>query len=78
MKGLALLKKIRVDPNGMVQFFEKLSKSGNGAPIELLSTHPSSMERMTALREAIEQQEPWHSEPLPYDWNTIKASLPAR
>jgi len=78
MKGLALLKKIRVDPNGMVQFFEKLSKSGNGAPIELLSTHPSSTERMTALREAIKQQEPWHSEPLPYDWNAIKSSLPTR
>ena len=78
MKGLALLKKIRVDPNGMVQFFETLAQSNKGAPIELLSTHPSSTERMTALREAIKQQEPWHSEPLPYDWNTIKASLPAR
>lgn len=77
IKGLALLKKIHVDPNGMVQFFETLAQSNTGTPIELLSTHPSSTERMNALREAIKQQMPWHNQPLPYDWNAIKASLPA-
>ena len=78
LKGLVLLKKIRVDPNGMVQFFEKLAQLDRGqrdVPIELLSTHPSTTERMMALREAIKQQGPWNSQPLPYDWNAIKASL---
>lgn len=81
MKGLVLLKKIRVDPNGMVQFFEKLAPSGKrqgDTPIEFLSTHPTTTERMTALREAIKEQGPWHSQPLPYDWDAIKASLPAK
>lgn len=78
LKGLALLKKIHVDPLGMVQFFETLASSNTGAPIEFLSTHPSSTERMTTLHEAIKQQGPWHSEPLPYDWNAVKTSLPAR
>lgn len=81
MKGLVLLKKIRVDPNGMVQFFEKLAQSGKeqgGAPIEFLSTHPSTTERMIALREAIKEQGPWHNQPLPYDWDAIRASLPAK
>lgn len=78
MKGLALLKKIHVDPHGMVRFFETLARTNTGAPVELLSTHPSTAERMAALREAIKQQGPWHSQPLPYDWNAIKASLPAK
>ena len=78
MQGLALLKKIRVDPHGMVQFFETLAQSNKGAPIEIFSTHPSSTERMTALRAAIKQQEPWQSQPLPYDWGAVKASLPAK
>ena len=77
MQGLALLKKVRVDPNGMVQFFETLARQ-SGAPIELLSTHPSTTERITALREAIRQQGPWHSQPLPYNWNAVKASLSAK
>lgn len=77
MKGLALLKKIHVDPNGMVRFFETLAKQGS-ATIELLSTHPSTDERMAALREAIKVQGPWHSQPLPYDWDAIKSSLSPR
>lgn len=79
MKALALLKAVRVDPNGMVKFFETLAQTGTGqagAPIEFLSTHPSTTERIAALREAIKQQGPWHSQPLPYNWNAIKASLP--
>ena len=77
LKGLQLLKQARIDPNGMERFFDKLSRQG-GTQIALLSTHPASKERMEALSAAIKETGAWRSQPLPYDWGRVKASLPAR
>lgn len=77
LKGLELLRKARIDPDGMVSFFDKLAKQG-GAPIALLSTHPASADRMAALRTAIAKNGSWQIQPLPYDWANIKATLPAK
>lgn len=77
LKGLDLLRKARIAPGGMVSFFDKLAKQG-GAPIALLSTHPASADRMAALRVAIAKNGSWQSQPLPYDWASVKATLPAK
>lgn len=74
VKGLAALKRAGIAPQGMVSFFDKLRKQDGVAPPELLSTHPASEERMEALQKLISEQGSWPSQPLPYDWNVIKAS----
>lgn len=77
LKGLDLLRKAHIAPEGMVSFFDKLSKQG-GAPIALLSTHPASADRMAALRSAIAKNGSWQSQPSPYDWTNVKATLPTK
>lgn len=71
LKGLALLKETKIDPIGMITFFDRLSKK-EGASIPLLSTHPGSADRAEALRAEINRLGPWKSEPLPYDWDGVK------
>lgn len=74
LKGLALLKEAKIDPKGMITFFDRLSKK-EGASIALLSTHPASANRAEAIRTEIDRIGPWKSEPLPYDWDAIKNGL---
>lgn len=72
--GLAALKRAGIAPQGMVSFFGKLSQQEKGAtPPALLSTHPASEERMQALQAMIKAQGSWPSQPLPYDWATVKS-----
>lgn len=73
-KGLALMKEAKIDPKGMITFFERLSKK-EGTSIALLSTHPANADRAEALRAEIDRIGPWKSEPLPYDWDAIKKGL---
>lgn len=74
LKGLARLKRADISPDGIITFFEKFSRE-EAMPIPLLSTHPASADRVTALRAEIQRIGPWEGKPLPYDWNKIKASL---
>lgn len=73
-EGLELLRKAQIDPRGMLSFFEKLA-AREEAGIELLSTHPSSTERLAMLQQAVREQGGWASRPLPYDWTAIKSEL---
>jgi len=75
--GLAALKRAGIAPQGMVSFFDKLSKQEGATPPALLSTHPASEDRMRSLQAMIREQRSWPAAPLPYDWKAIKAtSLP--
>ncbi len=71
-EGLALLRRAKIDPQGMVTFFEKLSRNESG--IALLSTHPMSADRANRLRAEIERAGAWPTEPLPIVWAEVKAS----
>lgn len=72
-RGLAALKLAGIAPQGMVSFFAKLGQQEKGlAPPPLLSTHPASDDRMQRLRNMITEQGSWPSQPLPYDWKTLK------
>lgn len=77
MKGLDALHKAGIAPQGMVTFFEKLAaEQGMDVPA-FLSTHPSSEKRGEILQDAIQQREGWASQRLPYDWQSLKAGIPA-
>jgi Zn-dependent protease with chaperone function len=74
-EGLRRLVAARIDPQGMVRFFELLEKEQQLAPPEFLSTHPSNPERIAVLqREIALLPENWR--PLEIDLAAIRAALP--
>lgn len=74
--GIRRLVAARVDPGGMVRFFEKLAREQSMAPPALLSTHPASEERLAELRrEVATLNGTWL--PLAIDLTAARAALPA-
>lgn len=71
--GLKLLQRAKIDPKGMVAFFEQLASKENG--IALLSTHPMSADRADRLRTDIKRAGAWPTEPLPVSWSDVRAAL---
>ncbi len=61
--------------DGMARFFDRLAKAG-GTPPSFLSTHPSSTGRAAAIRAREKALGNRPTEPLPVDWEAVKASLP--
>ncbi len=70
--GLALLRRARVDPRGMIAFFDALAKEEHGR-VAFLSTHPVSGDRAERLRAEVEKAGEWPTEPFPYGWTDVKA-----
>lgn len=75
--GLRRLVAARIDPGGMVRFFEKLAREQSIAPPALLSTHPATEERIAELRrEVAALNGTWL--PLSIDLTAARAALPAQ
>jgi Zn-dependent protease with chaperone function len=74
LTGLQLLHKAKIDPAGMITFFQRLSEHDEGR-VELLSTHPMSTGRAERLRGELAQLHKHAAEPFTFDWATIRASL---
>ncbi len=72
--GVALLRTTGVPADGMVKFFEKLTRREDGG-IALLSTHPAGKERLAALRETILKQGAYFSQPIDIDWQAVRQDL---
>ncbi len=79
-EGLRLLQAARIDPAGMIRFFETLKKHTGGAGLPAyLSTHPDTDERlaaMKALAAAMTEGTDLKSVPIPLledaQWNEVK------
>ena len=69
-----------IDPRAMLGFFDKMAeKEGKGAAaLSVLATHPSSRQRMAALRELIADLPAKDYGRLPVDLDAVKAALPAK
>jgi Zn-dependent protease with chaperone function len=73
--GLRRLVAARIDPNGMLRFYEKLAAQKQLTPPAILSTHPATGERLERLRTKVAGlQERWT--PLPVDLTPARTSLP--
>lgn len=48
--GLIFMAMAGYDPNGAVTFWQRMAQQSNGAPIELLSTHPSDANRIAEIQ----------------------------
>jgi len=66
-EGLRRLIQARIDPRGMIRFYETIERKGGGAPPPILSTHPATGERLQRLRQEVARHPgPW--DPLPREW----------
>jgi predicted Zn-dependent protease len=73
-EGLRLLVAARIDPAGMIRFYEKLGKEQRLSPPSILSTHPATGERLESLRQEVSRQKgDWQA--LPVDIRSIQQSL---
>ena len=74
LTGLQLLQRAKIDPSGMIQFFERLSEKDEGR-MEWLSTHPMSTARAERLKAELAALPKRSPEPFTFDWKQIQTSL---
>ena len=72
--GLQLLQRAKIDPSGMIKFFERLSEKDEGR-MEWLSTHPMSTARAERLKAELAALPKKSQEPFTFDWKQVQASL---
>lgn len=75
--GLEMLHAAGLDPTAMGTFFERLAREGGDLPgaLQLLTTHPASVERAEALAERASELSPVPRRPLvtPARWAALQA-----
>jgi Zn-dependent protease with chaperone function len=74
LTGLQLLQRAKIDPSGMIRFFERLSEKDEGR-MEWLSTHPMSTARAERLKAELAALPKTSPAPFTFDWKQIQASL---
>ena len=74
LTGLQLLHRARIDPSGMITFFERLSEKDEGRS-EWLSTHPMSSARAERLKAELAAMPKQTPEPFTFDWAKVRGSI---
>ncbi len=74
LTGLQLLYRAKIDPSGMITFFERLAEKDEGR-VELLSTHPMSGSRAERLKAEFTAMPKVIPEPFTFEWAKIRTSL---
>jgi Zn-dependent protease with chaperone function len=72
--GLRLLHRAKIDPSGMITFFQRLSEKEDGR-VEWLSTHPMSAGRAALLKIEMAALPKNTLEPFSFQWKTVQESL---
>ncbi|MCS6897187.1 MAG: M48 family metallopeptidase [Nitrospira sp.] len=72
--GLHLLYRAKIDPSGMVSFFERLSEKDEGR-LEWLSTHPMSRGRAERLKTELASMPKLSPVPFSFEWSAVQAAL---
>ena len=75
--GLQLLHRAKIDPAGMIRFFERLSEKDHDR-VEILSTHPMSEGRAARLKAEAAALPKQVAEPFGFDWATVQDELGSR
>jgi len=74
LTGLQLLQRAKIDPSGMIRFFERLSEKDEGR-MEWLSTHPMSTARAERLKTELAALPKKLPEPFTFNWKQVQISL---
>jgi Zn-dependent protease with chaperone function len=77
LTGLQLVYRAKIDPHGMITFFQKLSEKDEGR-MEWLSTHPMSSARADRLKAELTTLPKQAPEPFTFDWSTVQSALGAQ
>lgn len=78
LTGLRLLHKAKIEPEGMITFFERLAQSEKEkSRVEMLSTHPMSTHRAERLRAELKTLPKLLPEPFTFDWEKVQTGLEA-
>lgn len=73
-EGVNLLRRTGLPAGGMARFFGRLEARGE-APPALLSTHPTDLERQSALTELVGGLGDYPSQPIAIDWDRVKRDI---
>jgi len=74
LTGLQLLHRAKIDPSGMIRFFEELSEKDEGRT-EWLSTHPMSSARAERLKAELAAMPKMTPTPFSFDWAKVRGTL---
>jgi predicted Zn-dependent protease len=74
LTGLQLLYRAKIDPSGMIRFFEELSEKDKGRT-EWLSTHPMSSGRDERLKAELAAMPKMAFQPFSFDWTKVRGAL---
>ncbi len=72
--GLDLLYRAKINPEGMITFFQRLAEKDEGR-VEWLSTHPMSSARADHLKARLAEMPKQKAEPFSFEWATVRAGL---
>lgn len=76
MTGLQLLVRAKIDPSGMITFFQRLAEKDEGR-MEWLSTHPMSQGRAERLKAEVASMPKMTPTPFTFEWGIVRESLGA-
>jgi beta-barrel assembly-enhancing protease len=74
LTGLQLVYRAKIDPKGMITFFQKLSEKDEGR-LEWLSTHPMSSARADRLKAELAALPKRSPEPFTFQWSEVQGAL---
>jgi Zn-dependent protease with chaperone function len=74
LTGLHLLYRAKIDPSGMISFFQRLSEKDEGRN-EWLSTHPMSQGRANRLKAELAAMPKLSPVPFTFEWGKVRESL---
>ncbi len=72
--GLQLLYRAKIDPSGMITFFQRLAENDEGR-VEWLSTHPMSSARADRLKTQLAEMPKRDPEPFTFEWSKVHEAL---
>lgn len=75
--GVRLLYRAKIDPSGMIRFFERLSQQDTDR-VEILSTHPMSDARAANLLAEVATMPKQTPEPFKFQWRMVQEALGAQ
>lgn len=74
LTGLQLLHRAKINPSGMITFFQRLAEKDEGR-VEWLSTHPMSSARAERLQAELAEMPKEDYEPFAFDWAKVRTAL---
>ncbi|OQW64206.1 MAG: hypothetical protein BVN29_14050 [Nitrospira sp. ST-bin5] len=72
LTGLQLVYRAKIDPKGMITFFQKLSEKDEGR-LEWLSTHPMSSARADRLKAELAALPRHETVPFSFEWTAVQS-----